>query len=225
MSVSLYDKALYDKINAWVKDKRARVLAPDESLRLFQISSDENKDKPVTLPLIALSRASNIEISYTHKRPMTFDGMMLDHVHVPEDLTEKEKEEWLNQLWEDGKAKSIQLNAIPMVLNYQLDIYAKERKTIDEYVRNFVFNLVNTPQVTVVLPYNSVEYKHDSNVKVLSPIQDNSDIPSRLFSGQFYRYTIGLIIDDAYLFSAPIENTLGFGDYEVEIGNDGEFEN
>ena len=225
MSVSLYDKALYDKINAWVKDKRARVLAPDESLRLFQISADENKDKPVTLPLIALSRASNIEISYTHKRPLTFDGMMLDHAHVPEGLTEKEKEEWFNKLWDDGKAKSIQLNAIPMVLNYQLDIYAKERKTIDEYVRNFVFNLVNNPKVTFVLPYNSVEYKHDSNVKVLSPIQDNSDIPSRLFSGQFYRYTIGLIIDDAYLFSAPIENTLSFGDYEVEIGNDGEFEN
>ena len=219
-SVGLYDEALYNKINAWVKDGRVRILAPDESLRLFQISSDDNNDKPVTLPLISLSRASNIEISYTHKRPLTFDGMMLDHVQVPEGKTDQELDEWFKA----GKAKSIQLNAIPMVLNYQLDIYAKERSTVDEYLRNFIFNFINNPKVTITIPYNGINYKHDCNVQVLSPIQDNSDIPSRLFSGQLYRWTIGLVIDDAYLFSASIENTLSMEEGGVEIVGDGEIE-
>lgn len=206
MSVSYYDKALMKKIQSWIKDKNARVLSPDESLRLFQIHSDNTGDKPITLPLIALSRASNVEINQLHKKPMSFDGLMIGHPdaeEMPERLAK-------------GTAKSLQVNAIPMVLNYQLDIYTKELSTADEYVRNFVFNFVNHPRIELELPYNGVNYKHYCNVIVNSPVQDNSDIPSRLFSGQFYRWSISLTIDDAYLFSVPVENLITIEDVDVE---------
>ena len=39
----------------------------------------------------------------------------------------------------------------------------------------------------------------------MSTVEDTSDIPQRLFSGQFTRWSIRLTIDDAYLFSAPVE--------------------
>ena len=79
-------------------------------------------------------------------------------------------------------------------------------------------NFVNHPKLTLILPYNGINYKHDCNVKVTSPMQDNSDIPSRLFSGQFYRWTITLVIDDAYLFSAPVENLININDIRTELG-------
>ena len=39
-------------------------------------------------------------------------------------------------------------------------------------------------------------------------IQDNSDIPERLISGQFTRFTIAITVDDAYIWSVPIRNNL-----------------
>lgn len=218
MSVSYYDKALTEKIQKWIKGDTLKVMGPDQSLRLFQTISDIKKDKAITLPFISLSRAPNVEISSDHKKPMSFDGLMIAHPEFPPELkTDSEKQQWLSELREKQKAKSLQVNAIPMVLNYQLDIYTKTLKQADEYIRNFVFNFINHPKLTVELPYNNVNYKHDCNVRIVSPVQDNSDIPSRLFPGQFYRWTISLIIDDAYLFSVPFENLVDIEDYEVEL--------
>lgn len=194
MSVSYYDEALYNKIKSWVKDTRMRILKPEESLRLFQLSADLENDKPVTLPLISLSRDTNIAINYTHKKPMSFDGLMVR-------ATTKQSQ---------------QINAIPIVINYQIDIYTKKLSTADEYVRNFVFNIVNHPKLTIEIPYNGINYLHECNIRLVSPLQDNSDIPQRLFSGQFTRWTISLTIDDAYLFSAPVEMNVGVDDIEVE---------
>ena len=217
MSVSYYDNALTAKIQGWIKSDTLKVMSPDQSLRLFQTISDVQKDKAVTLPLISLSRAPNLEISSDHKKPMSFDGLMIAHPEFPEELkTDKERQEWLDDLRAKGKAKSLQVNAIPMVVNYQLDIYTKTLKEADEYVRNFLFNFINHPKLTLEIPYNGVNYKHDCNVKIVSPVQDNSDIPSRLFPVQFYRWTISLIIDDSYLFSVPFENLVDIEDFDVE---------
>ena len=38
---------------------------------------------------------------------------------------------------------------------------------------------------------------------MLADVEDNSDIPERLFKTQFTRWTLSVTIDDAYLFSAP----------------------
>lgn len=218
MSVSYYDNALTDKIQGWIKSNTLKVMGPDQSLRLFQTLADVNRDKAITLPCISLSRAPNVEISSDHKKPMSFDGLMIAHPEFPPECdTDAKKQAWLDALRDKQKAKSLQVNAIPMVLNYQLDIYTKTLKDADEYVRNFVFNFINHPKLTITLPYNGVNYTHDCNVKIVSPVQDNSDIPSRLFPGQFYRWTISLIIDDAYLFSIPVESLVDIKDIDVEL--------
>jgi hypothetical protein len=50
----------------------------------------------------------------------------------------------------------------------------------------------------------------------MSTIEDTSDVPQRLFSGQFTRWTIRLNIDDAYLFSVPVETSWSI-DSEAEL--------
>ena len=180
MAIRLYDEAIYEKIKKWVKDPNMRVLSPNESSRLFQLRADQTNDKPITLPLIAISRGSNIDIATT-KRALTEDGQ---HIYATED-------------------RSLVLNAIPMELSYQLDIYCKYFNEADEYLRNFLFNLINYPKISIEIPYNNTKIIHNSTIRVASPVADTSDIPERLISGQFTRLSISIKIDDAYMFSVP----------------------
>ena len=67
MAIRYYDKALVEKITKWVKDPNMRILKPEEVTRLFQQTADINNDKPISLPLIAISREPNVEILSTNK--------------------------------------------------------------------------------------------------------------------------------------------------------------
>ena len=157
------------------------VLSPSESTRLFQIKADQGDDRPLTLPMVAISRDSDIEIISTAKRALTYDGG-----HIDADIEQSEL-----------------LNAIPIKLSYQLDVYTRYFTEADEYIRNFIFNFINYPNLSIEIPYNNSMVVHDSTVLLESTVSDNSDIPERLVPGQFTRMTLKLTIDDAYLFSVP----------------------
>ena len=181
MAIRFYDEALVNKISAWVKDPNMTVLSPSESTRLFQMRADQKDDKPLSLPLIAISRDNDFEIISTAKKPLSYDG---GHITA----TEKQSEV---------------LNGIPIRLSYQLDIYCKYFAEADEYMRNFVFNIINYPNLHIEIPYNNSNIIHDSTILLETQITDNSDIPERLISGQFTRISLKITIDDAYLFSVP----------------------
>jgi hypothetical protein len=57
---------------------------------------------------------------------------------------------------------------------------------VDEYVRNFLFKLINNPVLKVKIPYNGAEIEHIANIRVLSNVSDTSDISERIFVGQFH---------------------------------------
>jgi hypothetical protein len=197
MAVSLIDDALYTKIQGWIKDPKMVFLKPNETLRLFQTVSDQTNDKPLTLPLIALSRDSDIEVLITGKRPLSFSGQIIE-----------------------SNSKNVELfNGIPVLVSYQLDIYTKSYIEGDEYLRNFIFNFVNSPRLTVNIPYNKSNLKHTANIRISSTISDTSDIPQRLFPGQFTRWTIKLNIDDCYIFSVPVLSTPSIQLETVEIAD------
>jgi hypothetical protein len=86
-------------------------------------------------------------------------------------------------------------------------IYTKTFIEGDEYLRNFIFNFVNHSRMAITIPYNNINFKHTANVRINSTVTDTSDIPQRLFPGQFTRWTIKLNVDDCYLFSVPINTT------------------
>lgn len=205
MGIRLYDDALVEKIKRWVRDPNMQILRPDEVTRLFQIKADMGNDKPIRLPIIALSRDRDIEILNTQKQVKTFDGFTLA----------------------SNEKVTIPINVIPIQIGYQLDIYTKTMIEADEYIRNFVFNFINLPKLRVEMPYNDTHIEHLANVWVDSNITDNSDISERLFPDQFVRFTIKLVIDDAYLFSLPVkDNTiLEYVDLEVQDIQTGEREN
>ena len=207
MSVTYYDESLSHKINRWVDESKIRVLRPNESADLFRMQADLKKDKPITLPLIALSRDSDLELSYPHKKPSSFDGLMLDAIgEIPPEFERELKEHpELHPNWKVKKGSvkdtySVQLNVIPMTLRYQLDIYTRYAEEGNDIMRGLVFNLVNDPVGTIELPYHNIHLLHNYTVYLDSTVSDNSDIPQRLFNDQFTRWTIGLTIQHAYLF-------------------------
>jgi hypothetical protein len=196
MAVRLYDEALYEKIQKWIKDPNMRILKPDEVTRLFQVRADLTDDKPLKLPIIALSRDSNIELLSANKKPLTFDGMM-------KEATDK---------------KTLQINAIPIQIGYQLDIYTRFFEEGDEYLRNFIFNLVNFPKLKITIPYNNTNIEHNANITVVKTVEDNSNIAQKLFPDQFTRWTIKILIQDAYLFSTPyVDNVKMDEEIDIEI--------
>lgn len=196
MAIRFYDEALTEKIRSWVKDENMKILKPSETTRLFQLTADENFDEPLSLPLIAISRDSEFEILNTSKKSLSYDGGHLNAIDKKSEL----------------------LNGIPIRITYQLDIYCKYFAEADEYVRNFVFNIINYPNIHITIPYNDSNIVHDSTLIIESTIADLSDIPERLVSGQFTRMTIRMVVDDAYLFSVPFMKNWNIeysGDIEI----------
>jgi hypothetical protein len=189
----LYDEALVNKIKSWMPHTQSQVYGPDETRRMFEIIADESNDKPIKLPIICVKRGLGFNLNSTTKRPLSFDGFSV----------------------EASVKKSMQLNAISITIPYQIDIYTRYMKEADEYARSIIFNIVNSPKVTVTIPYNNVELEHDSNLRLSHNIDDNSSIPERAVAGQFTRYTLNIEMDDAYLFDARIREN-----YTIEANID-----
>ena len=184
MAISYYDEAVTQKIKSWLADtSKLRVLSPDESTRLIQLTAEDSNDKPLKLPLMSISRNKDIEIASAIKQNKSFEGLVIDTT--------------------DGGAATVHLNVIPIKTTYQLDIYTKKRIEADEYVRQYLFKLINNPQIIIEIPYSNYLVKHTANLRVLNTVSDTSDIPTHLFAGQFYKWTIQLELQDGFLFSIP----------------------
>lgn len=200
MACRYYDDILTEKIKRWIPEaSKLRVLKPDETKRLFELTAEDNKDKAFKLPMVAISRNNDIELLTAIKNPQSFDGLRL-----------------LN-----NSNQTLMLNIIPIRLQYQLDIYTKKSDEADEYVRSFLFKLINNPLLKINIPYNNTFLEHTANIRVLDTVSDTSDISERIFSGQFYRWTIQLEVQDAFLFSLPYRNNWQFvlNDTPIELSD------
>lgn len=197
MAIRYYDEALANKINSWLpksKNRKIQVLKPDEVRRLFMIEADERDDKPIQLPLIAISRETQIDVMHPTKRAMSFDGIMLKS---------------------DSK-HTLQLDAVPISLTYQIDIYTRHFDEGDELLRELIFKIINNSQLTVNLPYNNQNLIQVCSMKMQGQVEDTSAISERLFNGQFTRWTLRLDIDGAYLYSIPYVDNVHVN-YGLEI--------
>lgn len=184
MAISYYDDAITEKLKGWLaSNSQLKILSPDETNRLLTLMADESGDKPVQLPLLTISRNKDLELTSAIKQNRSFDGKVL--------------------ATNAADASTAHLNVLPIKTTYQIDIYTKRQLEADEYVRQYLFKLINNPQICVEIPYNGASITHTANLRVLSTVSDTSDVANRLFPGQFYRWTIQLELQDGFLFSIP----------------------
>ena len=198
MSIKLYDDALLTKLRKWTKDTSVILTGVDESTRLFSAIADSTNDKPIQLPLISLSRPGGFTIEEKYKQPKSYNGAKVAYT----------------------EARSAKLNAIKISIPYRIDVYARYQEEADEYIRNIVFNIINYPVVTIDIPYHDLGISHNSNIRIFSDVEDNSDVPEQLISGQFKRYSLDLIIDDAYLFDVKVKDNLRIVEGQLHTMND-----
>lgn len=185
MSVALYDEAFVKKLKKWTAGSNISITSPNDSKRFLEMEADKNNDETIKLPLIQLSRPLGYTLLSTTKKALTFSG---------------------KQLGTNGDEKIITLNAIPISVPYQIDIYTRYFDEADELARNIVFNLINYPRLTINIPYRDIQLVHDSNLRMSGEIEDTSGIPERLIPGQFSRMTIKLQVSDAYLFDVRLKD-------------------
>ena len=181
MAIRYYDDVIAAKLKRWNPIADLRVLKPNEVKRLFALNAEDSGDKPLTLPCIALSRNNDLEIEANIKTPKSYAGLKLRQT----------------------EAETLLLNAIPVRPQYQLDIYTKTTEEGDEYLRQYLFKLINNPVIKIVVPYNGVEVEQIANIRVMNTVSDTSDVSERLFSGQFTRWTIQFEVQDAFLYDIP----------------------
>lgn len=199
MALNYYDDAIVYKLKKWISDdSNLRILRPDETKRLFEVIADDKDDKQFKLPFIALSRQNDIELLENIKQSRSFDGLKIFG-----DVTQ-----------------TAQMNVLPVKLQYQLDIYTKKYDEGDEYLRNFLFKLINNPTILIEIPYNGADIHHIANIRVLNQISDTSSIQERIFSGQFTRWTIQFELQDAFLFSIPYKKNWKIMGVEVDVLQD-----
>lgn len=198
MSVKLYDDALLEKFKEWTKRiKGMHIYGPNDTAQLFEITADETGDKPIKLPLIALTRPGGYTLLNPNKNVRTYDGAMTDS---------------------DGET-SLTLNSIPIQINYQIDIYTRKMEEADVYARELIFNIINHPSLKILIPYNGLNREHVATIRISPNIEDNSSVPEMHFKyGQFTRFTLSIDIDDAYLWSVRKRDNIFIDDAaDIEI--------
>lgn len=194
MAARYYDEALVKKLKYWTANTQVRIYNPQETRRLFEVIADETNDKPIQLPIICIRRLGGYQVKDVSRKPLSYSGKEIGRT----------------------EQKVRQLNAIPIELRYQIDIYTRYYDEADEFVRNLVFNIINFPSLTACFDYLGEEIQHKSTIELSQEVEDNSDIPERFVAGNFTRLSLQLTVPNAYLWDVRIKDTSSIAGYEVE---------
>ena len=204
MSTYLYDEALVRKFKSWTHSSQIEIFGPNEFSRVIELMADRSGDKPIELPIIYIERdrGFNIINNGTTRRPLSYDG-------------------------KDINANSYQseiLNAIPISISYQVNVYTRYAKEADILIRNLIFNVINYPGLEVIVPkvgiYNEDtdsydEFKHTARIEFgNTEIQDNSNEKERFIEGNYTKLSFLITINDAYLWDLREHRT---ADIEILI--------
>lgn len=200
MSAYLYDKALVEKFKNWTSSSKTQVYGPSETRRLYEIIADTTTDSKIKLPIIAISRDMGYEIinSGTTRRPLSYDGV--------------------DRLYNEKTNSMKIINAIPISLTYQIDVYARLEEEADILMRNLVFNIVNYPAMEISIP--NADLNHTARISFKSStITDNSNMSERFIEGNITVLSAVISIDDAYLWDVRQHRNA-----EIEIRIDDTYE-
>lgn len=180
MSTALYDTALVNKIKGWINETQLQVYGPNETSRMFEVMADTSDDSPIKLPFISISRDRGFKIinEGTTRRPLSYDGATIGV--------------------DETGAYSKVLNAIPISIEYQIDVYTRYAEEADILIRNLIFNFVNYPTLSIDIPKVDT-FNHTARITLGDSITDNSDIKERFVTGNLTRLSLNISIDDAYL--------------------------
>ena len=168
----LYDTAIVNDLRSIFEDHNIYICPPE---LVFKTIGRLNEDD-IKMPMISLLRTGTSILPSQH--PMRFGGAVSD-VDVEENTYET-------------------IRAIPIQINYLIDVWTKHREENDNIIRELIFYYMTHPTLQIDIPYG-VDLKHNFNIFFDSNIEDNSDIVDQPNHGEYFRQTLSIYTDDAYL--------------------------
>lgn len=171
MSVEWYDQSIVSKIREITGDDRVTIVPPENLFRyIASLKSDEIK-----FPLISLTRLGYV-LNRTSKSPNTSQGIPIKY----------------------SKGKAVELQSIPIRVNYQIDVITRKRDDNDALVDEIIFYFINHPSMSVNIK-KGADISHKFSIFFNPDIEDNSDIESHISRGEYFRTTMTFYIPDGYL--------------------------
>lgn len=174
----LYDNAILDKFRE-LFDTDKIFIVPPERAKMIRAQLD---DDTIKFPLISLDRRGWTMLDDRNNWPTSVKG-------IPDSINN------------DGSANI--LHAIPIKIEYQLDVFTVDKVSCDEILRELIFYFKLHPTMRVHIPYG-LETNHNFNVYFNPEVEDNSDTVEHINKGVLYRYTASFYTDDAYLFANTV---------------------
>ena len=116
---------------------------------------------------------------------------------------------WDGKKIEANENRVKQINAIPIILEYNIEVYARYYDEADSYMREIIFNVINYPRVDIEIPYLGFNTIHASNIRISSNnIEDNKQGGLLSFNDQICSLKLQINIDDAYLWDSRVKTTV-----------------
>lgn len=188
MSVYAYDEALVQDLRRIFSDGRIHIIPPEDT---FDLIGTLHNDR-INFPLITVTRPG-WSLSSNKPEHMIFEGLPDKITMSTEKVPDRRTKGF------DSSFKVIRLQAIPIRINYQIDIWSESRLENDNIMREIIWYYTLHPTLNVRILYEDVERFHHFNVFFDTDIEDNSDITSHKERGRYFRQTISMYTDDAYL--------------------------
>lgn len=160
-----------------MKDPRVRIIPPEEFINITALLT---KDQ-VKLPIVNINRLNYSLLQDRDNHSLKFSGDPVAKIDAPRNFSDLAN-----------------LHALPIKINYQMDVWTWSREENDALVRELIWFFTLNPTLKVVIPYG-LNAEHNFNIKFDSDIEDNSDIIEHKSHGEYYRQTLSFYTDDAYL--------------------------
>lgn len=176
MSAYLYDEALVEQVREITGDDRIHIITPE---RAVQFLAQFDKDK-VNFPAIVISRNPTMTISDYRNQPAILQGQTA-------------------KITEDNVVIKAQL--VDLKLSWSIDVFAVDRRTCDEIIRELVFYFLTHSRMSVNIPYD-LGISQNFDIQISPEISDNSDLVEFPNRGEYFRETITIYTENAHFFSS-----------------------
>lgn len=196
MSVYLYDDAIIADLRRIFNNPDIYITPADN---VFRTLANAKNDK-IKFPLISLERVNWSLLDSSHA--MKFSGIGIEY--------------------DEANNKVAAMKAMPIRINYLLDIWTKHREENDDIMREIIWYYSTHPTLKVEIPY-SLNIQHNFNIRFDPDITDNSDIVEHKNRGEYFRQSISLYIDDAYLWKGTKDHPSYIGSLYYEAYSSDEF--
>lgn len=194
MSVYAYDEAIVQNFRRIFENGKIYIVPPEDMFSLMGTVKQDN----IKMPMIGLRRPGwNLLDARPHR--MKFEGVIAD-ISEEKDVT--------------------LLQAIPIRINYQIDIWTESRLENDLILRELIFYLSTRPTLQVEIVYKDFVGKHNFNLLIDGEVEDNSDLVAHKDRGRYFRQTISVYTDDAYLWKTSMRGPTIIDPDNISIGID-----